>query len=276
MDNDTTGIVPEKGMTVVGSDGMRVGEIDLVESSYVIVRTGGFFPQDHFIPLADIVAQDADGALRLSMPADEALERSLGNPMAGADTHPESITEATTDVRLPDAEDLPIDQEPAAVTETEISSQEPDRVQDTGVPDQRVDDDMHRTIPVIEEELDVHIRPVERGAVRVEKKVIEEQQTLEVPLVEEEVEVTRRRVDREIRDDDHAFEEHSIEIPLHGQAVEIEKRAQVVEEIDIDKTARTRAEHVSETVRKESARVEGDGVEAPDAAGDDENNVEER
>ncbi len=135
---------------------------------------------------------------------------------------------------------------------------------------------MHRTIPVVEEELDVHVRPVERGAVRVEKKIVEEQQTIEVPLVEEEVEVTRRRVDREIRDDDHAFEEHSIEIPLHGQAVEIEKRAQVVEEIDIDKTARTRTEQVSDTVRKESARVEGDGVEAPGPPVDDEDDVEER
>ncbi len=135
MDNDTTGIVPEKGMTIVGSDGMRVGEIDLVESSYVIVRTGGFFPQDHFIPLADIVAQDADGALRLSMPADEALERSLGNPMAGADTHPESITEATTDIRLPGAEDLPTDQEAVAVTEPDIAGQETDRIPDPGVPE---------------------------------------------------------------------------------------------------------------------------------------------
>ncbi len=286
MDSDTTGIVPEKGMTVVGSDGMRVGTIDLVESTYVIVRAGALFPQDHFIPIADIVAQDADGALRLSLPADEALERSLGNPMGGADTRPESITEATTDVRrLPGAEDLPTDQEEAVVTEPDISEprdepplttdQEPDRLPETGVPESR-DDDMHRTVPVVEETLDVHVRPVERGTVRVQKHIIEERQTIEVPLVEEEVEVTRRRVDREIRDDDHAFEEHSIEIPLHGQTVEIEKRAQVVEEIAIDKTARTRTEHVTDTVRKESARVEGDAVEDPGPAGVNEDDSEVR
>ena len=112
------------------------------------------------------------------------------------------------------------------------------------------------------------------GTVRVEKTIIEERQTIEVPLIEEEVEVTRRRVDREIREDDHAFEEHSIEIPLHGQAVEIEKRAQIIEEIDIDKTAHTRTEQVTDTVRKESARVEGDNVQDPGPPEDDTDDVE--
>lgn len=280
MDHDSTGPVLERGMMIVGSDGMRVGEIDLVEATYVIVRTGGFFPQDHFIPIADIVAQDADGALRLSMPADEALEHTLGHPEAAAGGEPEdgpgartdrveSISEAVMDVGIPDVEDAPAEadaamHEDAIVDEgrqetPSIGHEEPGPIAQTDVPERR-DDDMHRTVPVVEETLDVHVRPVERGAVRVEKTIVEERQTIEVPLVEEEVEVARRRVDREIRDDDHAFEEHSIEIPLHGQAVEIEKRAQVVEEIDIDKTAHTRTEQVTETVRKESAHVEGRDV----------------
>lgn len=268
MDSDTSGIVPEKGMTIVGSDGMRIGVIDLVEANYVIVRSGGLFPQDHFIAISDIVAQDADGALRLSMPADEALERTLGNPQGaasadafvprrGIDTVPEEDAALDTGVG-------PVAREAGDV----------DTVAERDA--ERQDDDMHRTVPVVEETLDVHVRPVDRGTVHVGKKIVEERQTFEVPLVEEEVAVTRRRVDREIRDDDHAFEEHSIEIPLHGQAVEIRKQAKVVEEIAIDKAARTRTERVTDTVRKESARVVGDAIENPGPADVDETDSDAR
>lgn len=266
MDSDSSGIVPEKGMTVVGSDGMRVGQIDVVESTYVIVRAGAVFPQDHFIPIADIVARDADGALRLSMPADEALERTLGNPQA-------AISDAAVPAR-----------DAATPAEAPLDAMPPDKQPDTaaGIPtepmvaEQQVDHDMHRTVPVAEETLEVNVRPVDRGTVRVGKTIVEERQTFEVPLVEEEVEVTRRRVDREIRDEDHAFEEHSIEIPLHGQAVEIRKQAKVVEEIAIDKAARTRTEQVTDTVRKESARVVGDGIEETGPAGVDETDSDAR
>jgi uncharacterized protein (TIGR02271 family) len=116
-------------------------------------------------------------------------------------------------------------------------------------------------VPVTEEELAARTREVERGEVRIEKDVVEEQQTLEVPVTEEEVEVTRRRVDRDVTDADHAFEEGTIEVPLRGEEVEVEKRARVVEEIDIDKTAREHVEQVTDTVRREEVHVEGDNID---------------
>jgi uncharacterized protein (TIGR02271 family) len=116
-------------------------------------------------------------------------------------------------------------------------------------------------IAVHEEELAARTREVERGQVRVHKDVIEEQQTLEVPVTEEEVEVTRRRVDRPITDADHVFEEGTIEVPLRGEEVEVEKRTRVVEEVDIDKTARTHTERVSDTVRHEEVHVDGDNID---------------
>lgn len=295
----------EQGMTILGSDGETVGEVDLVDTNYVIVKKG-LFPQDHYIPVSDIVSQDEDGTLHLGTPAEEALERGLGNPSAGlagdieltdtdtplteptgveseasavsgtdgmvdTDTAPESTVADTDEPR-----DAGISAEPMASTaevddtDVDASLTEPE----TDEPETR--DDMHRTVTLSEEELNATTRPVERGVVRVEKRIVEERQTLEVPLIDEEVEVTRRRVDREIREGDNPFEERTIEIPLHGEAVEIEKHAHVVEEIDIDKTAHERMQQVTETVRKETAEVETEGAEIVEETVDDASEEERR
>lgn len=116
-------------------------------------------------------------------------------------------------------------------------------------------------VPITEEELATRKREVERGEVRVHKDVVEEQQTLDIPVTEEEVEVTRRRVDRPVGDADHAFEEETISVPLRGEEVDVEKQARVVEEIDLDKMARTKTERVSGSVRHEEVVLDGENVE---------------
>jgi uncharacterized protein (TIGR02271 family) len=116
-------------------------------------------------------------------------------------------------------------------------------------------------VPITEEELTATTREVERGEVRVHKDVIEEQQTLEVPVTEEEVEITRRQVDRPVTDAGHAFEEGTIDVPLRGEEVDVEKRARVVEEIDVDKTSRQHTERVSGTVRHEEVVIDGENVD---------------
>jgi uncharacterized protein (TIGR02271 family) len=294
MDRDMPGITPREGMTIVGSDGETVGEIDVVESTYVIVQKG-LFPQDYYIPLSDIASQDEDGTLHLAIPAEQALERGLGNPAVAfstedmdtgtAVTHPDEVpastagdlpkaeaqaepVEARVDAAaVPEAEPVEASVEYDTIPETEPveadAGMEPEPAYETdpALARDEVRDDMHRTVTLSEEELEVSTRPVEKGVVRVEKKVVEERQTIEVPLVEDEVRVTRRRVDREITDQDHAFEEGTIEIPLRGQGVEIEKQASVFEEVQIDKSVHEHVEQVAETVRHERARIEGDGVE---------------
>lgn len=139
--------------------------------------------------------------------------------------------------------------------------------QDTQETHVNADDEI--VVPVKEEELSATKRPVERGSVRIEKDVVEEHQSLDVPVTEEEVNVTRRRVDRRVTDTDAAFTEGTIEVSLRGEAVEVEKRDRVVEEIDIDKTARQHTEHVTDTVRREDVVVEGEGqIERTESRGD--------
>ncbi|MBA2760340.1 MAG: hypothetical protein H0U38_11705, partial [Chloroflexia bacterium] len=40
--------VPQQGMTVLGSDNEKVGDVDMVEQNYFVVRKGFFFPEDHY------------------------------------------------------------------------------------------------------------------------------------------------------------------------------------------------------------------------------------
>lgn len=117
-------------------------------------------------------------------------------------------------------------------------------------------------LPVTEEEIVAETREVDRGAVRVHKNVVEEQQTLEVPVTEDEVTVTRRDVDREIDPSNHQFG-GDIRVPLMGEEVVVEKHAHVVEEVEIRKTPVTRTDEVTETVRREEVRIDnaGDHVE---------------
>jgi uncharacterized protein (TIGR02271 family) len=233
MDRDMTNDAPRVGMDVIGADGEKFGEVDAVEAGYFVVRKGFFFPEDHYIPFSAISSYDADNRVYLSVTRDQALEQDWATPPATTTAAQESDVHrgVTTDMT---------------------------GTGDIGYVEEEV-------IPVHEEKITARTRPVERGEVRIEKDVVEEQQTLEVPVTEEEVEVTRRRVDRPVTEAGHAFEEGTIEVPLRGEEVEIEKRARVVEEIDIDKTAREHTEQVSDTIRREEVHIEGDNVDVDPA-----------
>lgn len=289
MDRDLNQFVPQNGMDVIGADGEKVGEIDGVEQDYFVVRKGFFFPQDHYIPMTAISSYD-DNQIYLNVTKDEALDQEWGNPPAGGAGYSDTTTAGDQTTMVNDRggygdSDL--------LTDDDGVVQDTTYVQDSGLVGATTDNDtaaydtgrdtlagvdtgmtggvdVNRTtnlnegdqvIELHEEELAARTREVERGEVRITKDVIEEQRTLEVPVTEEEVEVTRRRVDRPVTADDHAFEEGTIEVPLRGEEVDIEKRARVVEEIDVDKTARTHTERVSDTVRREEVSIDGDNVD---------------
>jgi uncharacterized protein (TIGR02271 family) len=291
MDRDLSQFIPQNGMDVIGADGEKVGEIDGVERDYFIVRKGFFFPQDHYIPMTAISSYE-ENQVFLNVTKDEALEQEWTNAPGGMETTTsgdQSTLSSTGNVNYND-DDLLTDRDGMVLEDTGYVGQtaEPgvadyNRGEDTlaGIGTDvnndvsaRLDraanvDRTGETIDVHEEELTASTRPVERGEVRINKEVIEEQQTLEVPVTEEEVEVTRRRVDRDVTVDDHAFEEGTIEVPLRGEEVDVEKRARVVEEIDVDKTARTHNERVTDTVRREEVNIEGDNVDLEDTTDSD-------
>ena len=113
-----------------------------------------------------------------------------------------------------------------------------------------------QTIPIVEEELRVGKRQVERGGVRVRSYVVEKPVETEITTREEIVRVERRPVDRPISAGDTAFQERVVEVTATGEEPVIAKEQRVVEEVAIGKDVTERQERVSDTVRRTEVEVE--------------------
>lgn len=124
-----------------------------------------------------------------------------------------------------------------------------------------VNEDDNLRVDVAEEEMTATTRGVDRGSVNIEKSVVSEEQQLDVPVTEERVNVQRRTVDRDVPAGDEAFNEGTIEVPVYGEEVEVQKRARVTEELEIEKEAVQGTQRVTDTVRREEVTVDGDVVD---------------
>lgn len=113
------------------------------------------------------------------------------------------------------------------------------------------------SIPIIEEQLVVGKREVERGGMRVRSYVTEMPVHEQVRLRDETVQVERNPVDRDVTENDmDAFRERSIEMTeTHEEAV-VGKTARVVEEVSLKKSHDEHVEDIAETVRKTDVEIE--------------------
>jgi len=121
-------------------------------------------------------------------------------------------------------------------------------------------------IPVVQEELKVGKREVQRGGVRVFSRVVETPVNESVNLREEHVSVERRPVDQPISTADAtAFKEQSIELRERAEEAVVQKSARVVEEVVVGKEATQRQENISDTVRHTEVQIENLGAQDNDA-----------
>jgi uncharacterized protein (TIGR02271 family) len=115
------------------------------------------------------------------------------------------------------------------------------------------------SVELREEELRVEKERVQAGEVRLRKEVISEERTVEVPVTREEV-VIERRPAASGRDAGGTINEgEEIRIPLMEEEVRVEKTPVVREEVSLRKQQVQDTERVSETVRREEARIDQTG-----------------
>jgi len=236
----------QRGADVRSADDEKLGKIIGAEGQYIVVEKGFFFPTDYYIPASAIASVDAD-TVYLTVGKDQALN-------SGWDQMADS---GTTDAYASDV-GVRGQRETTGTIAPGFDAEGAERATAT--------DEVLR-VDVHEEELTATKRPVDQGAVRVEKDVVTEEQTLNVPVTEERVRVTRRAVDREDVAGSDAFEEGTVEVPLRGEEVDVQKRVRVAEEVDVAKEAVPRTEKVSDTVRREQVRVEDDTTGASGTRG---------
>ena len=123
-------------------------------------------------------------------------------------------------------------------------------------------------IPIVEEQLVVGKREVNRGGARIRTYVRETPVHEEVSLREEHVSVERRPVNERLRAGDlkggDAFEERSIEMTETAEEAVVAKEARVREELVVRKTAEEHVENIDETVRRTEVEVDEGFREAGD------------
>jgi uncharacterized protein (TIGR02271 family) len=110
-----------------------------------------------------------------------------------------------------------------------------------------------------EEQLEVEKERVQAGEVRLRKEVVTEQRNVEVPVTREEVVIERHAAVGEEPTEGAIGEGEEVRIPLMEEEVRVEKTPIVREEVSIRKRQVQDTERVSETVRREEARIEGQG-----------------
>jgi uncharacterized protein (TIGR02271 family) len=212
----------EAGWSVFGRDGERIGSVaaEVAEPGveYFVLEKGMFFPSEHYIPFSAIDAID-DDEIHLSVSKEE-----IGS--IGWDEPP---TASDGDADLHEAV--------------------------SGYQDRAVTPRDGATVDRREEHLRVDTEPVKTGEVRIGKRVVEEEQAVDVPVTREEVRISRRPVDRPASGDSMPDE---ITIPITEERATATTDARVVEEIDIEKVARQDTQRVTGTVKKEQFEIDGE------------------
>jgi uncharacterized protein (TIGR02271 family) len=114
-------------------------------------------------------------------------------------------------------------------------------------------------IPIVEEQLVVGKREVNRGGARVRTYVKEMPVHEQVSLREEHVSVERRPVNETLKSGDltgDMLQERTVEMTEMAEEAVVAKEARVREELVIKKTAEQRTEEVEDTVRRTEVEVD--------------------
>ncbi|MCK9620275.1 MAG: YsnF/AvaK domain-containing protein [Methylobacter sp.] len=113
------------------------------------------------------------------------------------------------------------------------------------------------TIPIIEEQLNVGKKEVERGRAKLRSRIVERPVEESLRLREEHVHVERMPVDRPATEADLAsFKEGEVELTEHTEIPVVSKESRVVEEVRVGKEVKERKETVRDTVRKTEVDVQ--------------------
>jgi uncharacterized protein (TIGR02271 family) len=112
-------------------------------------------------------------------------------------------------------------------------------------------------IPVVEEQLVIDKRVVEKGRVRISKKVRETDETVNIPLIQENVSVERVPINQYVAEPPPPvrYEGNVMIIPVLREVVVVEKRLVLIEELRVTKQQTQTQETQKIRLRKEEVNV---------------------
>lgn len=120
--------------------------------------------------------------------------------------------------------------------------------------------DDQRALRLRAEQLNVNKQQVQSGEVTLGKNVVEEQKTVNVPVTREEVYIENRPVSGNVTDDGTPIGEgENIRVPVSEERVNVSKDTVTTGEVSIGKRAVQENQQVTDTVRREEARLDQSG-----------------
>ena len=246
----------QNGWDVYGSDGEKVGDVAEVGSNYLLVQKGWFFTKDYYIPTSAIVSVEPND-VRLSLASSDIANQGWDSPPAD-DVSSSTYTSGT----MGTTGTMGTMGTAGTVGTTETVGTTGAFAQADTTSARTLDTSDEVAIPIIEENLRVGTREVERGGVRVTQRVEETPVREQVTLRDENVSVERRPVDRAATDADFAdVREGVVEVREHHEQVVVDKQARIVEEVVVGKDVRERQETIEDTVRRTDVDVQELGGE---------------
>ncbi len=134
------------------------------------------------------------------------------------------------------------------------------------------DTDNERKLKLREERLNVDKQTVQTGEAGLHKEVIEEQKNIDVPVSHEEVWVERRPYSEERTTDIPVGQDETFRVPVSEEQVTTSKQTVETGEVALGKSTVQQQQRVSDTVRREEARVDTTGDTNVSEANRDQNN----
>ncbi len=120
-------------------------------------------------------------------------------------------------------------------------------------------DDEGRRMKFREERLNVDKQPVQSGEAYLRKDVVEEQQNIDVPVNREEVVVNRQSYGEDRPTDVPVGQDETMRVPVREEQVNTGKQTVETGEVALGKRTVQDQRRVSDTVRREEARLDRDG-----------------
>lgn len=263
----------DEGWDVYGADGEKIGDVHDVQSHYLVVSKGFFFPTERYVPVTAITNVEND---RVFLNVSKAEIESLGwdeipsedavyapaTTTTTADYDNQPVSGMTTGVGtgsgthatvsgtpiapLPQNSGVELGRSSAMTDMTGAGSvtngmDEPRRVSGSGT--------------------GMAVGQVSGGSGEVQTGMIPGGQGLDLPLNLNDVRVERFPVDGAYVSGgvpSYAFEEAEITIPILGEVAQVSKRAAVREHVDISKVILEHNRRFTDTVRREQVYVERD------------------
>jgi len=157
-------------------------------------------------------------------------------------------------------------QQTSATTQTAATAATTNVAANQGLVSERTDtdyaqDEFHqpRSLRLREERLNVSKERVQAGEVGLHKEVVSEQKTINVPVTHEEVIIERHAVTDGRVDNTPIGEGEVIRVPVSEEQVNVTKNTVVTGEVAIGKRAVEETQQVTDTVRREEARIDQQG-----------------